>query len=95
VNGLNVYHDGRIIAATSERAQGSPEPAKNLIVLSPREKDCHLLSLSGHSAGTRDCLTMGPKIITCGTESDGAASLRIWGSEYFVRTELSKLFIKS
>jgi hypothetical protein len=38
---------------------------------------------------------MGPKIITCGTESDGAASLRIWGSEYFVRTELSKLFIKS
>jgi len=95
VNGVNVYHDGRIIAATAEKAMAPQGPVKNLFVLSPGEKDCHFLSLTGHSGGTKDCLTMGPKIITCGTDSAGAASLRIWGSEFFVRTELSKLFIKS
>jgi hypothetical protein len=44
--------------------------------------------------GAKDCLTMGPKIITCGADSDGTPSLRILGSEFFVRTELSKFFIK-
>jgi hypothetical protein len=37
---------------------------------------------------------MGPKIVTCGREPDGGPAIRIWGSEFFVRTELSKLFIK-
>jgi hypothetical protein len=95
VNGLNVYHDGRIIAATSDGRRRSKEPAKNLVVLSPGENDCRFLSLSGHPGGAKDCLTMGPKIITCGTDSAGTGSVRIWGNEFFVRTELSKLFIKS
>ena len=94
VNGINVYHDGRIIAATSEAGGESRGREKNLLVLSPGDSDCSVLALSGHAMGTKDCLTMGPKIITCGTDSDGTSSLRIWGSEFFVRTELSKLFIK-
>jgi hypothetical protein len=44
--------------------------------------------------GTKDSLTMGPKIITCGLDDGGTSSVRIWGSEFFVRTELGKLFIK-
>ena len=94
VNGINVYHDGRIIAATSEAGGESRGREKHLLVLSPGDSDCSVLALSGHAMGTKDCLTMGPKIITCGTDSDGTSSLRIWGSEFFVRTELSKLFIK-
>jgi len=94
VNGLNVYHDGRIIAATSEARGERRCREKNLLVISPGDNDCSILTLSGHAMGTKDCLTMGPKIITCGTDSGGTSSLRIWGSEFFVRTELSKLFIK-
>jgi len=94
VNGLNVYHDGRIIAATSAEAGEKTVRGKNLLVLSPTDSGCSIVPLSGHPAGTKDCLTMGPKIITCGLDSGGAPSVRIWGSEFFVRTELSKLFIK-
>jgi hypothetical protein len=45
--------------------------------------------------GIKDCLTMGPKIITCGLDAGARPSIRIWGSEFFVRTGLGKLFIKS
>jgi len=95
VNGINVYHDGRIIAATSEARGERRGREKNLLVFSPGGHGCPVQTLSGHAMGTKDCLTMGPKIITCGTDSDSTPSLRIWGSEFFVRTELSKLFIKS
>jgi WD40 repeat protein len=94
VNGINVYHDGRIIAATSEAGGESRGREKNLLVLSPGDSDCSVLALSGHAMGTKDCLTMGPKIITCGLDDGGTSSVRIWGSEFFVRTELGKLFIK-
>ena len=89
VSGINVYHDGRIIAATRGTDRG-----RNLLVFSPAEPGCPVLALSGHDRGTEDCLTMGPKIITCGADLDGRPSVRIWGSDFFVRTELSKLFIK-
>ena len=94
VNGINVYRDGRIIAATSEAGGERRGREKNLLVISPGDSDSSLLTLSGHAMGTKDCLTMGPKIITCGTDSGGTSSVRIWGSEFFVRIELSKLFIK-
>lgn len=93
VNGINVYHDGRIIAAAGATDEDG-SLRKNLLVLSPGEVECSILPLSGHPGGTRDCLTMGPKIVTCGLEAAGAPSVRVWGSEFFVRTELSKLFIK-
>jgi WD40 repeat protein len=94
VNGINVYHDGRIITATSGSTGEIAGLRKNLLVLSPGESRCVILPLCGHAGGTTDCLTMGPKIITCGPDADGAPSLRVWGSEHFVRTELSKLFIR-
>jgi hypothetical protein len=37
---------------------------------------------------------MGPKIVTAGADSDGRTSVRIWGTAFFVQTELGKLFIK-
>jgi WD40 repeat protein len=94
VNGINVYHDGRIIAAASGPAEKEDSRRKSLLVLSPGDSGCSILPLSGHAGGTKDCLTMGPKIVTCGPDAAGKPSVRVWGSEFFVRTELSKLFIK-
>jgi HEAT repeat protein len=94
VNGINVYHDGRIIAATSAAAEKDDSRRKSLLILSPGDSGCSILPLSGHAGGTKDCLTMGPKIVTCGPDAAGTPSVRVWGSEFFVRTELSKLFIK-
>jgi WD40 repeat protein len=95
VKGITVYRDGRIIAATPGTADKAGSRGKSLLILSPGAASCSLLALSGHPGGTKDCLTMGPKIITCGADAAGGPSLRIWGSEFFVRTELSKLFIKA
>jgi hypothetical protein len=94
LSGINVYFDGRIIAALgSTEARGGPA-AGSLAVISPREQGCAFTTLSGHGHNTKDCLTMGPKIVTCGEEEPGRSSVRIWGSEFYVRTELGKLLIK-
>ena len=89
VSGVNVYRDGGLIAGPRNSGR-----EKTLLVFSPAEPGCPVLALSGHDGGTKDCLTMGPKIITCGEDSAGRPSIRVWGSDFFVRTELSKLFIK-
>ncbi len=93
-SGINVYFDGRIIAALGAQAAESGPAAGNLVVISPREDGCSFTALSGHGHDTKDCLTMGPKIVTCGEEEPGRSSVRIWGSEFYVRTELGKLLIK-
>jgi hypothetical protein len=94
MSGVNVYYDGRIMAGfcDPERQEGLQE--KNLIILSPKEDTCTFVALTGHPGGTADCLAMGPRIITCGTESASFSSIRVWGSEFYVKTELGKLLIK-
>jgi len=94
VNGINVYLDGRIIAGGSFPPGRHGAREKNLLIFSPRANDCSVLALSGHGRETKDCLAMAPKIVTAGTGSGGRSSVRIWGSAFFVRTELGKLFIK-
>jgi len=94
VNGINVYLDGRIIAGGSFPPGRMGAREKNLFIFSPGVNDCSALALSGHGKETKDCLAMGPKIITAGTDTDGRSSVRICGSAFFVRTELGKLFIK-
>jgi HEAT repeat protein len=95
LSGINVYYDGRIIIGLKP-AREAPVPfGSSLIILSPQDGGCSSTSLSGHSRGTRDCLAMGPKIITCGGENDGRSAFRVWGSEFYVRTEIGKLRIKS
>jgi hypothetical protein len=60
-------------------------------VLDPRPDFlCHN-SLSGHGAETHDCVSMGPRIVTCGTETSGERTLRIWGTATYVAKELGKL----
>ncbi len=92
--GVNVYFDGRVVVSFGghDRAKGGEDGT--LFVITPGAASCSYLSLGGHARGTDDCLAMGPKIITCGREPGGVAAVRLWGSEFYVRTELGKLFIK-
>jgi hypothetical protein len=94
LSGINVYFDGRIIAALGAPEAGGGPARGSLAVISPREDGCSITALRGHGRDTKDCLTMGPKIVTCGEEEPGRSSVRIWGSEFYVRTELGKLLIK-
>ena len=94
MSGVNVYYDGRIIAGFLYHGHQPGGQEKNLFILSPKEDACTSMALTGHGMGTRDCLAVGPKIITCGLETDGQAAIRIWGSAFYVRTELGKLLIK-
>ena len=90
---LSVYFDGRIMAGLDLR-EGDPgrgEPSGSLAVLDPRPDFLCYNLLSGHGAETRDCVSMGPRIITCGAEKSGERTLRIWGTATYVAKELGKL----
>lgn len=100
---INVSFDGRILAGLSYPQEAVETAGKNLILISDiyEEATCTVPAafpiykvLGGHSLETKDCLTMGPKIISCGSEGPGRRSLRIWGTEFFVRMELGKLAIQ-
>ncbi len=92
--GVNVYFDGRVVVSFGVRDREKGGDSGTLFVVSPGPEGCSYLSIYGHPRGTDDCLAMGPKIVTCGREPGGAASIRVWGSEFYIRTELGKLFIK-
>ena len=94
VNGITITLDGRVIAGCSSSPGERSTRRNTLLIFSPRTHECSVLALSGHEKETRDCLAMGAKIITAGREADGRSSVRVWGSAFFVRMELGKLFIK-
>ena len=103
VTALNVYFDGRIIAGLSSPEDAEEKQGENLVIISEIYEDASCAAptatpvykfLGGHALETKDCLTMGPKIVSCGSEAPGRHSLRIWGTEFFVRMELGKLAIQ-
>jgi hypothetical protein len=94
---INVYFDGRLfvgmrLLAGGEGTSIAPGPGRGtVIVLDPRPDFCCYNSLEGHRLETRDCITMGPRLITCGSESKGEHTLRIWGTVSYVEIEHEKL----
>ncbi len=91
ISSINVYYDGRIIAGL-RAAEGEPEPRNNnLLIMSGGQESEEYRILGGHGRETWDCLTMGPKIISCGLDDRDRHSLKVWGTEFYVRMELSKL----
>jgi len=94
VNGVNIDFSGRIIVALGQPTLGAKRSSGNLAVISSREDECFFQFLNGHAGEIWDCLTMGPKIITCGLEETGGSAIRAWGSDFYVRTELGKRMIK-
>jgi hypothetical protein len=85
---MNVYFDGRLIVAL-----GSDGPAglrSGVAVVDPGGDSPAFTLLGGHTVETRDCLSMGPRVITCGSESENAHTLRIWGTASYVAAETEK-----
>lgn len=90
---LAADYDGRILAGRGGGRGGSPSPG-SLLILDLSGEESFLSELAGHARGTRDCLTMGPRIISCGLEESDTVALSIWGTEYYVRTESGKLAVR-
>ncbi len=94
ISSIIVYFDGRIFAGLSPLKRKNKERDGNLVIISPKEDGFGYRALSGHSMETKGCLAVGPKIITCGREAPENYSIRLWGTEFYVRMELSKLFLQ-
>jgi len=94
ISSINVYYDGRIIV-TLRTPHEEPKAKKgNLIIIDPRDGDATYIKLDGHTGSTKDSLVMGPRIITCGTEKSQNHTLKIWGTEFYVKMESSKLALQ-
>ena len=89
---VNVHFDGRIIATY---ALSNEKKNETLVIISPSQKSWEFQILDSHGKDTEDCLIMGPKLITCGTEVDGSHTVRVLGTDVYVRTELNKLIALS
>jgi len=84
---IHICYDGKIFSALS-----SKEKNHTMVVLTPDTQTCKVHFLKGHTQVTRDCLCMGPKVISCGKEeNENVCTFRIWGTEFYVRTQISKL----
>lgn len=92
LNSVNVHFDGRIFATSSYAVR---EDDKALFLISGNENSWGYKILDSHECDTKDCLIMGPKLITCGTEAQQNHTIRIWGSEAYVRTKLNKMIALS
>jgi len=91
VTSVHVYFDGRIIMALGPAGRKTDE---TLAILRPGKNACEYHLLPGHQRETKDCLTMGPRIISCGVDKGGERTIRLSGTEYYVKTELSKLSLQ-
>lgn len=89
---VNVHFDGRIFA-TYDLSGGKDN--NTLALISPHKNSWGFQILDSHEQDTKDCLIMGPKLITCGTEADGNHTIRLWGTDVYVRIELNKLIALS
>lgn len=90
---LCMYADGRILAAAAGKEDGKAVQGNNLIVFSPQELSGRCFVLPGFLRETADVLTLGPKILTCGSDFPGEYFLRIWGTSFYVRNEAAKISI--
>ncbi len=95
LSSVSVYFDGRLIAGLSGPEKPAPLPGPNLFIIELEQGTFSASGLAGQARGVKDCLTMGPQIVSCGLEENGQPTLRIWGTEFYVRTELSKLAVRS
>jgi len=95
LSSVNVYFDGRIIAGLSQPRRPAGFSGPNLLIIELGQETFAASGLAGQAQGIKDCLTMGPRIISCGQEGRGQPTLRVWGTEFYVRTELSKLAVRS
>jgi len=92
LSSVHVNFDGRIIGTYPS---SDKETNTTLVLISPGKDSWKFQTLDSHEKETKSCLIMGPKLITCGTELDGSSTVRVWGTDVYVRTELNKLIALS
>ena len=91
INTIHAYFDGRVLMGTNQVAENGA--AGNLVVLDTRSQQDSVALLPGHTHGTHDCLTMGPRIITCGIDEDHECNVKVWGTRSYVKMEHEKLVL--
>jgi len=94
ISSIDVYFDGRIIAGYLNSKKNTVPRLGSLAVISPQKNSWKYKALNGHEVDTKDCLAIGPKIITCGIDGKSEHTIRLWGTESYVRLALSKLYMK-
>ena len=87
ISGTCINYDGRILAALDSADRKNEG---GLVIISPGPNSSAFKILESHGKETRDCLIMGPKIITCGIEADGRHTIGVWGSDHYVKNEMPK-----
>lgn len=92
LSSVAVHFDGRIFA-TYHRSGGAD--GETFVFIAPGKKSWGFKILDCHGQDIKDCLIMGPRLITCGTELNGSQTIRLWGTDVYVRTELNKLIALS
>jgi WD40 repeat protein len=92
ITGVEVYFDGRIIISLAP--SGDKKNSETLAIISTGESIWEYKILKAQYIKTNDCLTMGPKIITCCQEATGEHTIRLWGTEHFVKAEIGKLSLQ-
>jgi hypothetical protein len=85
---LRAYFDGRILIGLGAADAAGED---TLFVFDPGADPPSYTSLGGHSLETGSVVTMGPRIISCGKDTGGESSIRLWGTSSYVRAELEKL----
>jgi WD40 repeat protein len=85
---MSVYFDGRLVIAFESEDQS--RSGSRIAVVDPNPDAAVYTILGGHEVETGDCITMGPRIISCGTERGGAHTLKIWGTAAYVASEHAK-----
>jgi WD40 repeat protein/HEAT repeat protein len=94
ISSANVYFDGRVIAGLRDSNKNKERVSGNLAIIIPGQDAWQYQILGGHSLETKDCLIMGPRIITCEEDINTRHTLRLWGTEFYVRMELGKLSLQ-
>jgi len=86
---MTAYFDGRVFAGvTTNGAHGSHA---EVVVCDLKSSDANMACIGIHGTQVRDCIVMGPRIITCGSDIHDKQDMKIWGTALYVHTEREKL----
>jgi WD40 repeat protein len=89
VTAMTAYFDGRVFAGVTEN--GARDSHADVVVCDVREGDANMMRIGTHGREIRDCMVMGPRIITCGSDEQYGNDLKIWGTARYVHSEREKL----
>jgi WD40 repeat protein len=92
LSSIHVNPDGRILGTYSSSAK---KTETTLVLISANKKSWEFQNLDSHGRETKDSLIMGPKLITCGIDLNNNSTIRLWGTDIYVRNELNKLIVLS